>query len=545
MLTMIAGSGYAGVRIGQTEQRERVESTVNAYVIERYERGVELFRTGNYALAAANLEEVLKYRPDYTAVHPLLATAQAAQTPRPATPTPTSIPVITDKKKLIALIQAADAQQEWDAVISLSDQLRAADSTTIDDTINAMRYTALVGRGLKRIRGEDIEAGLYDLDQAEQLQPLSRSVESERNSAAAYINAINYFGADWEKTIKMLGQLSPSYRDVGAKLYAANLQAGDAYSVTQDYCLAQTRFTEALSLAGKSLPKLERKRADVTQLCALATPTPSVSGTLNVSGTVLPGGFVNAGGVSGRILYNAYDATAGYSPLHSLSSNGSVIIGGGYQPAYQPSLGGVALNGGSGIYAWYTNGSNGLLYNVAAYWPSISPDGTQVAYGAADGYIYVARIDNSVAPISITQGTWPIWGPTGQIAYQGCTDQCGIHLISPNNPSDRRRLTTSSADVQMQWSPSGNEIVYASSYSGAWEIYAINVAGGFRQLTTFGTSSATPTFSPDGGRIAFESNRDGSWGIYTMNSDGSNLQKVLDLGSTHASWQTDRLAWVP
>ena len=97
----------------------------------------------------------------------------------------------------------------------------------------------------------------------------------------------------------------------------------------------------------------------------------------------------------------------------------------------------------------------------------------------------------------------------------------------------------------MQWSSNGNDIAYASSYSGAWEIYIVNLAGGLRQLTNYGASSSAPVFSPDGGRVAFESSRDGSWGIYTMNVDGTNLQKILDLGSTHASWQSDRLAWLP
>ena len=545
MLGMIAGSGYAGMKVGESNKSERLAATVNAYVIERYERGIDLFRNGRYGLAAANFQEVLKYRPDYSAVRPLLATAQAAQTPRPATSTPTAIPIVTDKAKLVRLIKDADTQEQWDTVISLSDQLRAVDNTFETDTVNELRYKALVNRGLLRVRGTDIEAGLYDLDQAAEIQALNRSVENERASAAAYRNALSYFGADWEKTIEMLGQLSLAYRDVGAKLYEANLRAGDAYSATQDYCLAQTRFTEALALSGKSPPKLERKRADATQFCALATPTPGITSTVSASGTVAPGGIVKGAGISGRILYNLYDNNSGYSPLHVFNGSSTAIVGGGYQPAYQPATGGVALNGGATIFAWYVTGGTGALANVGGYWPSMSPDGTRVAYGGADSYIYVARVDNSVEPISLTQGSWPVWGPAGQIAYQGCTDLCGIHVINPDSPSDRRRLTTSSVDVNMQWSPNGNDIVYASSYSGAWEIYIINLSGSFRQLTSFGASSSTPVFSPDGTRIAFESNRDGSWGIYTMNSDGGNVQKVLDLGNTHASWQTDRLAWVP
>lgn len=547
MLAMIGGSGYAGMKAGQTDQKARMVSTLNGYIIERYERGVDLFRKGSYALAAANFEEVLKYRPDYTAVRPLLATAQAAQTPHPPTPTPTAIPVIADTGKLFQALQDAHIREEWDAVISLSDQLHAANSDYEVEAVNDMRYDALVQRGLKRLRGSDeIEAGIYDLDQAAQIHALSKSADAERRSAVAYLDAISYFGADWDKTIEQLGQLSPSYRDVGEKLYEANLQAGNAYSETQDYCQAQARFTEALKLAGGNAPKLQRKQADATQLCALATPTPSISGTQTVSGAVAgAGGIVSGAGMSGRILYNAYDAGNGYSPLHVFNGSSTVIVGGGYQPIYQASAGVVALNGGSAIYGWYLNGGTGLLYNGTAYWPSLSPDGTRVAYGGGDGNIYIARLDGSVAPFTLTQGTWPAWGPTGQIAYQGCSDQCGVHLISPDNPNDRRRLTTSSGDINIQWSVNGGDLIYASNYSGAWEIYTINVSGSFRQLTNLGSSAGAPTFSPDGSRVAFESNRDGSWGIYTMYLDGSGLQKMLDLGSAHASWQSDRLAWVP
>jgi len=150
-----------------------------------------------------------------------------------------------------------------------------------------------------------------------------------------------------------------------------------------------------------------------------------------------------------------------------------------------------------------------------------------------------------VPPTLLTRGSWPVWGPSGRIALQTCTDSCGIHIINPDGPGDIVRLTTSAGDINMQWSPNGSELIYASNYSGNFAIYRVSTAGGFIQLTDGSANASTPTWSPDGSRIAYESNQDGSWGIYIAGADGSNPQKLIDLGPNHSTWQSDRLAWIP
>jgi len=96
----------------------------------------------------------------------------------------------------------------------------------------------------------------------------------------------------------------------------------------------------------------------------------------------------------------------------------------------------------------------------------------------------------------------------------------------------------------MQWSPSGDRLIYMSNFPGSWEIFTVTLFGTFQQLTGYGANSGGPTFSPDGSRIAFISNRDGGWGVWIMNADGSNPIKLIDLGSQHPYWQTERLLWL-
>ncbi len=545
MAGMIAGAGFMGARTGQSEQRVHGEATVRAYLVEQYEKCIETLRKGNAVLAEAHCAEVVKLQPDNLAAINLVATARFVQTPTAAPPTATPRPIATDKNELLRLIQQAVTSEDWDGVIAFTDQLSAEYPNEQNVDAQDARYLALTTRGLARLRtadGSQIESGIYDLDQAEAIQPLSGALSGERQAAINYQTALSYFGADWETTIALLGKLRSGYRDVGEKLYEANLQAGEAYSATQKFCQAEIFYTSAISLTGGNSAKLETKRNDARAQCLL-----NPAGV--ISGTSVPGSAFNVAGMSGKLIYTAFDAGTGTNQLRFFNSanNSLSVLGGSTQPAYQPSLGLAAVNGGGAIYGVNANGSIGALASVGGLWPSISPDGARVAYVLYDNgspYIYVARVDGATAPISITKGTWPVWGPSGRIAFQGCPERCGIQLINPDAPSEITQLTSSANDINMQWSPSGNELVYASNYSGAWAIYRVNLSNQFFQLTS-GGDAGSPTFSPDGARIAFASNREGSWAIYVMSADGSNAQKLIDLGPNHSSWQNDRMAWLP
>jgi Tol biopolymer transport system component len=191
----------------------------------------------------------------------------------------------------------------------------------------------------------------------------------------------------------------------------------------------------------------------------------------------------------------------------------------------------------------------GSLGNMSGQWPSVSPDGTRVAYSTnvnGASTVVIAPINGSNVPINLIQGTYPVWGPSGLIAYQACINgQCGIYVINPDQPSDNRKITTTAGDVSVQWSPDGNQIIYATNYTGNWEIFSATLTGQFSQLTNGTGMSAAPTFSPDGSYVAFESNRDGSWGIYIMRTNGSDVRRVVNLNPNHSTWQSERLAWIP
>jgi tetratricopeptide (TPR) repeat protein len=511
LFAMVALAVYSGAQAGQREAQLRSTATVAASLRDRFEKGNALLREGKYALAQANFEYILQYQPDNDGVRDLASTAIVAQTP---TPTPIPTPVVTDKDELLRLLRSAADVRSWDEVITLAGQLIALDADYESEAVADLRYTALVERGLERLQGDDdgIEPGLYDLDQAALIRPLSDRVEGERRLAASYQSAMYFFGADWERSIGLLEDLyrvAPGYRNIGRKLLEAQTRAGDAYAGAQDWCPAAKRYTAAIAIDGSD--RLDQKLRDAETRCLTATPV-GLTGTLGVSTTIF-----NTAGISGRLFYNQYDPSTGqynYN-LYDSATATAYQTGGGPRPSYRPS---------------------------------VSPDGTRTTYsqlldGAAK--VVVGRADASIAPLVLANGTYPTWGPTGAIAFQGCTDQCGIHLIDPDNPADVRRLTTSASDINPRWSPSGDRIVYSASFGGPWELYTVTPGGQFQQLTGFGAIASAPVFSPDGSRIAFISNRDGNWGIYIMNADGSGIVRLIDLGPQHPAWQNDQLIWTP
>lgn len=549
LLAIVAGAGLAGAREGSAVLQARTTATANANILTWFQRGLDLLQQGNYALAEANFEAALQIQPENVGMQQLLATARAAQTPISATPTPTPTPtpVITDKGVLMARIKAASVSQEWDAVINLTDQLRALDASYESSVVLQMRYEALVARGRFRLDEGDIEAGLYDLDIAATIRPLDPQTEAVRQMAAMYQNALYYFGADWEKTIRLLSQvyaISPSYRDVAVKLYEAYTRAGDAHAGMNDWCPAEARFTGALAIRVST--QMETKRNNAQMQCLIATPD-SITGTASISLSAT--GAIN---VLGRIVFAGNNPATGVWQLNwydGASRQVQPVPAGGSQPAYQPGSGAIVFSSGSTVLGLYNNGAVGLLGSIAGSWSSISPDSSRVAYSVienGDWSIYIAPLNGSTPPTFLTSGSFPIWGPTGRIAFQSCEyGECGIRVMNPDNPSDVIRLTTTAGDISMQWSPDGSRILYMTNYTGNWEIFSVSVSGEFRQLTSGPGLSALPAWSPDGTRVAFQSNRDGEWGIYIMSSSGGDARKLISLGLNHGLQQNERMVWAP
>ncbi len=103
--------------------------------------------------------------------------------------------------------------------------------------------------------------------------------------------------------------------------------------------------------------------------------------------------------------------------------------------------------------------------------------------------------------------------------------------VASTDGATRRRVThhTSAASTDPVWSIDGTNIVFATNFGGAWDLYMINVASGQEKRLTNGTgSSLNARFAPDGNSIIFESVVDVTSQIYNLNLTTMQLAKLSD-----------------
>jgi hypothetical protein len=169
---------------------------------------------------------------------------------------------------------------------------------------------------------------------------------------------------------------------------------------------------------------------------------------------------------------------------------------------------------------------------------SFTPDGSAVVYGVSDGKdvkwgIYIVDAKGGTPQLIYAPGRGPapnpwkmaVYSPTlspdgSRLAYVEGKGSSGHSLwVTDVDGTDRHRIVRDEvridvySETNLQWSPDGTRLVF-----GGEGIYVVNDDGS--ALTRVARGRETAYWSPDGSRIAFQ--RFGTF--YTMAPDGSDIR---------------------
>ncbi len=552
---LLALSVGAAVYVGRYQGERAREQHRLDLADEHYRTGIERFSAGEYDLAIAEFEYVLKLNPDHPMAQQGIAEAEARTVVIP-TPTSEVYEIVVDD-----LYQRAATHYEaedWEEAIAVLTQLRILDSTYAAEDVEDMLFTSLYNAGMALLDEDRFEEGVFYLDQAVALRPLDEETLGQRSLAIQYMTALGYWGVDWEHCIRSYEQLYaivPNYKDVFSRLYRAHVIYANLWYEQGEMCPAEVQYAKSLQLMDD--PEIEQKRAEANQICLVATPTPiaPITGTMPITMTEPPPGFT-----SGRLAYPSYSTQTGVYDTYALFADGRLIkmVNGADQPCWVWGSGALGyrnlLSPGISLLGPGESTPRQLASGAGLAWPTFSPDGSRMAYAAQDAvgtwWVYVGPTDGSVEATVHAEGKNPIWGPTGLLAWTGCDSggACGIFVDNPDDDQPPGRLTASINDIGLNWAPNGQLLTYMSNFSGDWDIYLLSITGGIVELAPDPDNPASdglPAWAPNGSGIAFVSNRDGGWGVYLMGPNGEDPHKIITLGPNMPGWTNQRISWSP
>jgi len=268
------------------------------------------------------------------------------------------------------------------------------------------------------------------------------------------------------------------------------------------------------------------------------------------------GGPSNAGGQNGRIVFQTN--RDGNEEIYTMNADGTSRVnltrhqGGDVDPHWSADGHRIVFasnrddDSNFEIFTMNDDGS-GVSQLTSTFdinrWPSWTNGGRILFHRGTfpNRDVYLMNADGT-GEVNLSPGpqdsAWAAAAPRGpSIAFSRYTDAEGQRLYTMNTISGVTNLVTPAprelADVQANWSPNGNDLVFVRLGDTGSELFVVHKDGtGLTQLTnTSGRLEGQPGFSPDGEKVVFAACRgrgtaNQHCANYIMNTDGTGEMEV-------------------
>jgi len=275
LLAIGAASAYGGYQSGIGQRTAAGATQAAAQVQEQFELGIQDIEARRFDLARQRFEYVIQIDPSYPGVTEKLAlvllSMQSTATPTVApTPTVTPTPDLRNIEERFSQAQQSLANSDWTATIETLLALRkvAPDHQPVE--VDGMLYIAYRNRGADKIlRDGDLEGGIFDLTEAEQIGPLDTDSKSYLTWASLYKTGASFWELDWAQAVYYFAQIAPALpnlRDGSGwtateRLQLALVGYGDFLAQNGDFCTAVEQYDQALSMSVDPLVEESRNNA--------------------------------------------------------------------------------------------------------------------------------------------------------------------------------------------------------------------------------------------------------------------------------------------
>ncbi len=280
----LLGVAYFGTQSGQKERVEMQQMEMEGQIARQVELAQEDVDNGRSQLAARRLKWVLEQSPHHSLAVVLMEEITAVN-PVPPTPLPVATPsvvqatatpsMVTDVDAELNRIEALIAEQKWEQAISALSTFQRQFPSIERPRTDLMQYESLIAYGLDLLNGDQIERGLYYLEQAELLGDLPQEALDYQLWGETYLQGIAFYDVKWDVAayhFRNLCLAAPFYQSACSLLHESLIGYGDTYAYNQDWCPAKPLYQEALTY--DSTPELVEKLTKAREGCLQATPVP-------------------------------------------------------------------------------------------------------------------------------------------------------------------------------------------------------------------------------------------------------------------------------